>query len=80
MGANVGKDRNPKSNKMYCEYRKMLLSGGKLRGNAKVSRLRRRPCGWVVRPDSWVYTSVLPFVGGPKMLMVIATNNQHAAM
>ncbi len=30
----VGKDRSPKSNKMYCEYRKMLLSGGKLRGNA----------------------------------------------
>ncbi len=30
----VGKYRSPKSNKMYCEYRKMLLSGKKLRGNA----------------------------------------------
>ena len=30
----VGKDRSPKSNKMYCEYRKMLLSGEKLRADA----------------------------------------------
>ena len=30
----VGNDRSPKSNKMYCKYRKMLLSGGKLRADA----------------------------------------------
>jgi hypothetical protein len=30
----VGKDRSPKLNKMYCEYRKMLLPGGKLRADA----------------------------------------------
>lgn len=30
----VGKDRSQRSNEMYCEYRKMLLSGGKLRADA----------------------------------------------
>jgi hypothetical protein len=30
----VGKDRSPKSNNMYCEYREMLLSGRKLRTDA----------------------------------------------
>lgn len=30
----VGKDRSPRSNEMYCEYRKTLLSGGKLRVDA----------------------------------------------
>lgn len=30
----VGKDRSPKSNKMYCEYREMLLSGRKLHADA----------------------------------------------
>lgn len=30
----VGKDRSPKSNKMYCKYREMLLSGRKLRADA----------------------------------------------
>jgi hypothetical protein len=30
----VGADRSRRSNLMYCEYRKMLLSGGKLRADA----------------------------------------------
>ncbi|HXY52192.1 MAG TPA: hypothetical protein VEI01_22280 [Terriglobales bacterium] len=30
----VGADRSQRSNLMYCEYRKMLLSGGKLRADA----------------------------------------------
>jgi hypothetical protein len=30
----VGKDRSRRSNIMYNEYRKMLLSGGKLRADA----------------------------------------------
>ena len=30
----VGKDRSPKSNKMYCEYRRALLSGKSLRADA----------------------------------------------
>ena len=30
----VGADRSRRSNVMYCEYRKMLLSGEKLRANA----------------------------------------------
>jgi hypothetical protein len=30
----VGADRSRRSNLMYCEYRKMLLSGGKLRTDA----------------------------------------------
>jgi hypothetical protein len=30
----VGKDRSRRSNLMYCEHRKMLLSGGKLRADA----------------------------------------------
>ena len=30
----VGADRSRRSNLMYCEYRKMLLFGGKLRAHA----------------------------------------------
>lgn len=30
----VGEDRSPKSNKMYCEYRRALLSGKSLRADA----------------------------------------------
>jgi hypothetical protein len=31
----IGQDRSQRSNLMYCEYRKMLLCGEKLRANAR---------------------------------------------